>query len=259
MSEERVDVEIEEHEAGRVARLTLANERRLNAGSRALVSRLREALAALEDDPALRCVVLTGAGERAFMGGADINELATFDAEGARAMITNLHEACLTVRRFPVPVIGRLRGYCLGAGLELAASCDFRAGDTSFVMGMPETRVGLPSVIEAALLPHLIGWGHAREMVLTGDTYDAATAERWGFLQRLVAPEELDGVVDGWIASILASGPRAVRLQKRLCGDWEDLPLARGIEAGIDCIAAAYETDEPQRMMAPFFARKQGG
>lgn len=126
-------------------------------------------------------------------------------------------------------------------------------------MGMPETRVGLPSVIEAALLPRLIGWGHAREMVLTGDSYDAETAERWGFLQRLVAPEALDETVDRWVGAILASGPRAVRLQKALCSQWEDLPLEQGIEAGIECIAAAYDTDEPQRMMAPFFARKGAG
>lgn len=115
MAGETVHIEIEEHAAGRVARVTMDNRARLNAGSQRLVRRLREALDGLAGDDDLRCLVLTGAGDKAFMGGADLNELVSFDREGARAMITNLHEACRAIRRFPVPVIGRLRGYCLGA------------------------------------------------------------------------------------------------------------------------------------------------
>src|SRR6185503_218248 len=112
-----------------------------------------------------RVVVLTGAGERAFIGGADINEMAELDEESARVFISQLHEACAALRNLPVPVIARISGYCLGAGLEIAASCDLRVAADHSTFGMPEVRVGIPSVIEAALLPRLIGWGMAARLI----------------------------------------------------------------------------------------------
>ena len=101
----------------------------------------------------LRALILTGAGDRAFIGGADINEMVELDQESARIFITHLHEACTALRNLPVPVIARISGYCLGAGLEVAASCDLRIASEHSSFGMPEVRVGIPSVIEAALLP----------------------------------------------------------------------------------------------------------
>jgi len=251
-----VHVEIEERAEGRVARVAMDNPGRLNAGSPALIESLRQAFDRLAEDPGLRCAVLTGAGDRAFMAGADINWLAEMTPETGRGFITDLHHAAAAVRALPVPVIGRLRGYCLGAGLELAAACDFRAADHSFVMGMPEVRVGLPSVIEAALFPGLIGWGRTREILLTGANYDAAAAEAMGFVEKLVAPAELDAAVEDWIGQILANGPLAVRSQKALLARWEQLGLDAAIEAGIEHFADAYLSDEPVRMTAPFLKKR---
>ena len=98
-------------------------------------------------------MILTGAGERAFVGGADINELAHLDRDSAREFITLVHRCCDGFRRLPVPVIARIDGYALGAGLELAAACDLRVASDRSMFGMPEVRVGIPSVVEAALLP----------------------------------------------------------------------------------------------------------
>ena len=155
-----------------------------------------------------------------------------------------------------VPVIGRLRGFCLGAGLELAAACDFRVADETFVMGMPEVKVGLPSVIEAALFPRLIGWGKTREMLLTGVNFDAADALAMHFVEKLVPAEELDNWVEVWLGRILEAGPVAVRAQKALIGQWEELGLSAAIEAGIDTFSDAFRTDEPNRMLAPFMKPK---
>ena len=247
----KVDVEVQERPQGRVAWVRMDHQRRLNAGSPALVAQLKAAFEGLAGDDALRAVVLTGAGDRAFMAGADLNELAVLEPDSARHFITQLHLAAAAIRSLPVPVIGRLRGFCLGAGLEVAAACDFRVADDSFVMGMPEVRVGLPSVIEAALLPQLIGWGKTRELLLTGVNFDAEEALAMHFVEKLVPAAQLDAWVETWLDRILAAGPVAVRAQKALISSWEELSLAAAIEAGIDTFHDAFLTDEPRRMVAP--------
>ena len=138
-------------------------------------------MAGLAADPELRAGrSLSGAGERAFVGGADINELAALDRDSARDFITLVHRCCDAFRRLPVPVIARIDGYALGAGLELAAACDLRVASERSHFGMPEVRIGIPSVVEAALLPRLIGAGRARRLLLTGETIDAADRARLG-------------------------------------------------------------------------------
>src|SRR5215216_6425857 len=185
-------VRIEERgEAGRVAYLTANNPAKRNAigirGKRAIVAALR----GLCEDETLRVVVLTGAGDKSFIAGADIAEMKDLTRDEAEEEHALTHHACDAIRQCPVPVIARINGYCLGAGMELAASCDLRAAADHAKFGMPEVRVGIPSGMEAALLPSIVGWGRAAELVLTGDTFDAQEAYRFGFLQKLVAATEL--------------------------------------------------------------------
>jgi enoyl-CoA hydratase len=254
----RIDLTVEERgAAGRIARLTIDRQAKLNVLNRALIAELGDKLEGLAGDDGLRAVVLTGAGTRAFIGGADIADMAALDQEGARAFITLLHRACAAVRHLPVPVIARIRGYALGAGLEVAAACDLRIAEEDARLGMPEVKVGIPSVIEAALLPSLIGWGRTRRLLFTGETIGAAEAERWGLIEWRVPAAALDGVVEQVLSAILACGPEAIRLQKALIREWEDLPLAQAIERGITRFAEAYGTDEPKRMMQAFLAKKK--
>ncbi|MBT5193023.1 MAG: enoyl-CoA hydratase [Rhodospirillaceae bacterium] len=251
-----VDVKIEDRDAGRVAWVRMDNQRRLNAGSIELVDKLKAAVEKLAMDDDLRAVVLTGAGDRAFMAGADLNDLAGLDPQSGRRFITQLHLAAAAIRGLPVPVIGRLRGVCMGAGLELAAACDFRVADESFLMGMPEVKVGLPSVIEAALLPGLIGWGKTRELLLMGGNFDADEALDMHFIEKLVPAAELDSWVEVWLDRILAAGPVAVRAQKALISQWEELGLDAASEAGIETFGNAFETDEPNRMLVSYVKPK---
>jgi len=220
----------ERGEAGRVAYVTANNPAKRNAigmpGKRAIVAAFKR----LSEDEQLRAVVLTGAGEKSFIAGADLAEMKDLTPEEAEEEHTLTHHACDSIRRCPVPVIARINGYCFGAGMELAASCDMRAGADHAKFGMPEVRVGLPSGMEAALLPSLVGWGRAAELVLA---------------------------VEKWIASILVSGPRAVRLQKKLLRDWERLPLDEAIQAGIRACVESRRTDEPKRLMTAFLNRKK--
>jgi enoyl-CoA hydratase/carnithine racemase len=155
-----------------------------------------------------------------------------------------------------VPVIGRINGFCLGAGLEVAASCDMRVASDTAQFGMPEVHMGIPSVIEAALLPGLIGWGRTREMLLTGAMYPAREALAMGFVQKVVMAAELDGAVDHWLDAICRATPEAVRAQKALMNRWERVSVEEGIYAGIDALSDAYKTGEPQGAIKAFFAAK---
>ncbi len=259
-----IHIRRDERAEGVVAHLTLDDGRGLNVMSSAAMDALTEALQTLASDDDLRAVVLSSAGTRAFSVGADINELAAIDSPaGARVLITRLHRTAHAIRNLPVPVIGKIRGFCLGAGMEIAVACDVRFASDDATFGMPEVKIGIPSVIEAALFPLLAGWGRAREVLYLGETFPASEALAWRLIEHVVPASELDQAVDAWIGKLLTSAPRAVRLQKRLMRQWEDLPTSEAIAAGIEALAAAYETDEPRRTMVKFLeaqkARKIAG
>lgn len=248
-------------EGGFVARIMIDRAARLNALDRGLMGEIIAAMTGLADDAALRLAIVTGAGDRAFIGGADIDELAALDAESARGFITAVHVCCDAFRHLPVPAIARIDGYALGAGLELAAACDFRIASARSVFGMPEVRIGLPSVVEAALLPRLVGPARARKLLLTGQNIGADEALAWGLVDRVVPAAELDAAVAALAAAILAAGPHAVRLQKALILDWEEMHAGAAIDRGIDGFVEAFATDEPHRMtsaaQAAMRARRQ--
>jgi enoyl-CoA hydratase/carnithine racemase len=257
MTAARIDVRIERRESDTVAYVTVCNERKLNILDTALMNHFRAAIDDLAQQDDLRAVVLSGAGEKAFIGGVDIREMAALTPKSAEALITLVHRTCNSLRALPVPVIARIDGYALGGGLEVAAACDMRVASNRARFGMPEVKVGIPSVVEAALLPYLIGWGRTRELLLCGETIDAETAERWGLVEEVTAPEQLDAAVERRVTALLAAGPRAVRLQKALIREWEGLPPAAAIAVGIRCFVDSWTTDEPARLMQAFANRRR--
>ncbi len=237
---------------GRLARITISNTARLNVLSSPLILQLTDAVRALSSDTELRLLVVTGAGDRAFVGGADVRELVALDANSAHAYITRLHLACASLRKMPVPVIARIDGYCLGGGLEIAISCDLRVASATSTFGMPEVRLGIPSVIEAAVLRRLVGLGKTHQLVYTGEPIDATEALDCGLVDRVVPSGELDAAINAWTRAIGRAGARAIRLQKELVRQWDDIPLDHAIQAGIRSFTSAYTTDEPQRLMRRF-------
>ena len=254
-----VVVRVEARETGHVAYVTVNNPEKRNALGIAGKKQLAGAFRKLAKDKSLRVAVLTGAGDRSFIAGADIAEMKDVTPKKAHDVHEWVHRACDSIRALPVPVIARVNGYCFGAGMEIAASCDMRIGVTTAKFGMPEVRFGIPSGMEACLLPQLIGWGKTRELVYTGDHIDAQEAHRCGFLERLVEPGRLDDGVEQWVASILAAGPRAIRIQKKLVRDWERMTIAQAVQAGIRACTEARKTDEPRRLMQAFLERKKSG
>jgi enoyl-CoA hydratase/carnithine racemase len=250
IAEDKVQLRYEDREGGGVAFVTLNREAKLNAFDSDLMEQFANVFEQLAHRDSLRCVVVTGAGDRAFAAGADVEELASimFPTE-ASGFINRVHACCEAVRSISVPVIARINGHALGAGLELAISCDLRVAADTATFGMPEVRLGIPSVVEAALLPGLIGWGRAREMLLLGDSYDAHTALEMGLVETVVPAGQLDGLVERRIASVMANGRHALRLQKSLMRRWETMPIREGILAGIDVFGQAFQTDEPSIAM----------
>src|SRR6195952_3665464 len=171
-----------------VVRLTICNAGPLNILGSAAIRGVREGLEALTTERSIRALILAGQSEKSMIGGADIREMVGLDQASAEKFITVLRDLCEAVRAFPAPVIARIPGWCLGGGLEVAAACDFRIAAHDARFAMPEVRVGIPSVIHAALLPRLIGWGRARWLLMTAATIDAPTALAWGLID-VVAPE----------------------------------------------------------------------
>jgi enoyl-CoA hydratase len=240
-----------------VVRLTICNAGSLNILGSEAIHDVRAGLEVLATERHIRVLVLAGQSEKSMIGGADIKEMAKLDQASAEKFITGLRDLCEAVRGFPAPVIARLPGWCLGGGLEVAAACDFRIAAHDAKFGMPEVRVGIPSVIHAALLPRLIGWGRARWLIMTAENIDAATALAWGLVD-VVAPQGgLDSAVERTIAALLECGAEALRAQKSLLKQWEELPLKESVNLSIGVFGQSFLTGEPQRLMQAFIDRKR--
>jgi enoyl-CoA hydratase len=242
-----------------VVRLTICNAGSLNILGSAAISGVREGLQALAAERDIRAIVIAGQGEKSMIGGADIREMAGLDQASAEKFITGLRDLCEAVRAFPAPVIARIPGWCLGGGLEFAAACDFRIAAHDAKFAMPEVRVGIPSVIHAALLPRLIGWGRARWLVMTAATIDAPTALNWGLVDVVAGDGQLNAEVEKVVAMLLECGPEALRSQKALLKQWEELPLTESVNLSIGVFGKSFLTDEPRRLMQGFIDRKRSG
>jgi enoyl-CoA hydratase len=246
---------VERREA--LATVTLNRPAKLNALNSALIAEATRAFADLDGDEGPKVVILRGVG-RAFVAGADVREMRRFSPQQARDFITHLHGLFSTIRGIDALVLAAVRGPALGAGCELAAACDLRIAGESAVFGMPEVRVGMPSVIEAALLVPLIGLGRAQHMVYTGDVIDADEAQQIGLVSRVVADVELDGAAHALAHQIAGYSRTALRLQKSLVRRWYYTEaLDRAVKVGIDHYAHAFEVPDPRDAIDAFLEKRE--
>src|SRR5258706_4098693 len=170
---------IELEKDGGIARIFLNRPQKVNALDSGMLAALATLMEGLQEEKSLRVVVLAGRG-KAFCGGADVRELASLDQSSAPAFVAKVHRVCGAIRALPVPVVARLHGAVIGAGLEIAAACDLRIAAQGTRFAMPEVRLGIPSVVEAALLPRLIGSGRAAWLGPTREPLDARRGRAWG-------------------------------------------------------------------------------
>lgn len=235
--------------------LTIVSHNHLNILSTPVIQDLTTALKelALRDD--IRVLTLRGQGDKAFVAGADIKEMAKLERISAEKFITGLHDLCEAVRRFPAPVIARIPGWCLGGGLELAMACDIRLAAQGAQFGMPEVKVGIPSVIHAVLMPAMIGSTQARWMLLSGELVTSKQALDWGLITEEVPADELDQRLQAMVTLFCELAPQAVAQQKRLMRRWEQLPMTDAIQDTITEFGKAFDTGEPAQYMAPWLKK----
>lgn len=228
----------------------------LNVLSTPVIHALTAQLGELGENGELHCLVLRGSGSRAFVAGADIKELATLTAPTGRIFISALRDLCNAVRHFPVPVIVRLQGHTLGGGLELAMAGDLRIAADDAVVGMPEVKVGIPSVIHAAMMPAQIGAARAAWLLLTGENISASQAQQWGLINECVPGNRLDDRILEIAAGLAEIGPAVLRQQKRLLRRWERMTVDAAIDDSVAEFGEAFKTGEPQHHMNAFLERK---
>jgi len=240
-----------------VVRLTICKAGPLNILGSESMHAFREGVQALAPDKQIRALILAGESPRSMIGGADIKEMARLDQGTAEKFITALRALCETVRTFPATVIARMPGWCLGGGLEVAAASDFRIAANDAKFGMPEVRVGIPSVIHAALLPRQIGFARARRLVMPAENIDAATALAWGLVDVVASEGGLAAAIEKLVDALLKCGPEALRAQKLLLRQWEELPLTEAIDLSVGAFGRSFLTDEAKRLMQAFIDRKR--
>ncbi len=234
---------------GPLATLSLNRPEKRNAMNTQMTREAKSAIAGLAEADDLRVLVIEGAGS-VFSAGADVVEMGALTEDNARDFISNLHSLIHSVREFPHPVVCKCQGYVLGGALELILGCDLRvaADDTKF--GMPEVRVGVPSVIEAALFVPISGLGAAQDLLFTGRTFDAQEAHRLGIVQRICPLAELEATTHEAIMDLLQAAPGALRAQKALLRRWMQAYLEAAVPPSINAFEASFRTGEPQEGMA---------
>lgn len=239
-----------------VGTLTIRHAGHLNILSSTVIVSVLEGFQYVRNHPAFRVLVVRGEGDKAFVAGADIKEMAALNAQNATSFIDKLRQLCDAPRLLPIPVIARIPGWTLGGGLEFALCCDLRVASTNAKMGMPEVKVGIPSIIHAALMPRLIGKTRTNWLLLTGEVIDADKALSWGIIDQLVSPDKLDEEVSKLADGLAVLGPKVLAQQKRLLREWEDEPADVSIMNGVKEFARAYETGEPDQYMRKFLGQK---
>lgn len=240
----------EVEDRGRLRLVWLDRPRRRNALSVALIGALRETLEAAMTDAGVDGVVLCARGPH-FSAGVDLTEMAAATEADILRLIGALRDLCATARRAPKVVVAAVQGGCVGGAFELAMAADLRVASEDAWFSLPEVRVGMPSVIDAALLVHHVGLGRAREVLLTGERVDARRALDWGLVNVLVAtPEEVVAAAAALVARVTVNDAAAIASQKALIEEWLDLPLSEAIQRSCGALGRAFATGEPQRLCA---------
>jgi enoyl-CoA hydratase len=241
-----------------IATLTIDRPEKLNALDAGVIDELDDTFAQLGRDEGLRGVIVTGAGEKAFVAGADIRVLSDLDPIGARALSRRGQEVFRRIETFPRPVIAAVGGYALGGGCELAMACHLRVASDDARFGLPEVGLGtIPGYGGTVRLTRLVGQGRALEMILTGDPVGAVEAERIGLVNRVVTRERLMEEARHLLLRITRNGPVAVRsaLEAVYAGLETPAPEAERMEAALFAMLAA--TGDMREGTAAFLEKRK--
>ncbi len=241
-----------------VATIILNRPTALNALNDRLLTDFERIVQDTAVDPAVRALVITGAGEKAFCAGADLTELSKMTPQEAGTFARRIQRLLNLLEAMRKPVIAKINGFCLAAGLELALACDIRIATETAVFGLPETTLGLiPGCGGTQRLPRLIGKTKAMELLMTGERIDAAEAARIGLLNAVVPSNELDRAVNGLLTKLRAQSPAALGILKNAVNTGLDLDLKHALEYEADCFEAAFQTEDAHEGLTAFVEKRK--
>ena len=244
---------------GGVAKITINRPSKYNALNTSVVSTLTEMMKKAEGDPAIRVVVLTGAGDKAFAAGADISEFADKDSKTVRALAQNGQDLCIYMESMSKPVIAAINGFALGGGCEIAMACDIRYASANAKFGQPEINLGIiPGFGGTVRLPRLVGLGVAKELVYGGDNIKSDEALRIGLVNRVF--DSVETLMEGTmgLANKLATKPGiAVKLAKQSLNNAWEMPLEKNLAFEVDVFCETFDTEDKKEGVDAFLNKRE--
>ena len=254
MAYENISVSLEEG----IAILKINRPKVLNALNRATLLEIQRALKELEKDSEVRVLIITGEGEKAFVAGADISEMAPMNPKEALEFSKLGHETLNLIEEFPSPVIAAVNGYALGGGLELVLACDIILASENARLGLPEVTLGIcPGFGGTQRLPRLIGKARAKELIFTGEMIDAKKAYEFGIVNKVVPQDKLLDEAKEIARKIAKNGPLAVRAAKRLVEKGLETSLRNGEAMEIEAWANLFATEDQKEGMKAFLEKRK--
>ena len=242
---------------GPLATITFNNPKALNALTVDTFHGLDALLGKLEKDADVRVVILTGAGEKAFIAGGDIGHLGTLDVDGAREFALLAQAVIDKLESFPKPVIAAINGYALGGGCELAMGCDLRIAADSAKFGQPEVKLGIiPGFAGTQRLARLVGKGKAKELVFTGEMIDAEEACRIGLVNRVVAKDQLLDETRALAMKMCDKSASAIKLAKEAIDNGLEMDFARAARYEADLFALCFATEDCKEGVSAFLEKR---
>lgn len=239
-----------------IAQITINRPDALNALNAEVLGAIHETVDALEGKA--KAIIVTGAGNKAFVAGADIAEMADFDAEAAAAFSRRGQAAFQALSDFPGPVVAAINGYALGGGLELALACDILIASEKAVLGLPEATLAVvPGFGGSQRLPRRVGPGLAKLLLMTGDQVKSDEARKLRLVDRVVPPDELLSEARSLVQKMLRNGPLAIQAAKRLVDEGIDKTLASGLEMEADAFGQMFGTADQGEGMHAFLEKRK--
>ena len=242
---------------GKVTTITIDRPKALNALDQHTLEELETSIRELEQDPATHCVVLTGAGEKAFVAGADIAAMRRMSPLEGRRFSRQGQAVLRRLEQLPIPAIAAVNGFALGGGLELALACDFIVAATTARFGQPEINLGIiPGFGGTQRLSRRVGVGRARELIYSGEMIDATEALRIGLVNRIVEPDRLSADVETLAATLAEKAPVAIQQAKAVINVGADVDLENACRYESEAFTVTFGSEDAGEGMQAFLEKR---